>query len=64
MNYVNRDPVNSTVQSFDFNTKSFTFTEDKPGARINPDGLYSQLTEVLDSGVTQKELWVVPEKMV
>ena len=64
VNYVNRDPVNSIVQSFDFNTKTFTFTEDRPGARINPDGLYSQLTEVLDSGVTQKELWVVPEKII
>ena len=64
VNYVNRDPVNSTVQSFDFNTKSFTFTEDRPGARIDPDSLYAELTEVLDSGVTQKEVRVVPEKII
>ena len=64
VNYVNRDPVNSVVQSFDFNTKTFTFTEDKPGARIDPDALYNQLTETLDSGVTQKELWIVPEKIL
>ena len=64
VNYVNRDPVNSVVQSFDFNTKTFTFTDDKPGARIDPDALYSQLTETLDSGVTQKEIWVVPEKVI
>ena len=64
VNYVNRDPVNSMVQSFDFNTKTFTFTDDRPGARIDPDMLYSQLTETLDSGVTQKELWVVPEKIL
>ena len=60
VNYVNRDPVNSVVQSFDFNTKTFSFTEDKPGARLDPDGLYNQLTEILDSGVTRKEVWVVP----
>ena len=64
VNYVNRDPVNSMVQSFDFNTKAFTFTEDKPGARIDPDGLYSQLTDLLDSGVTQREIWVVPDKII
>ena len=64
VNYVNRDPVNSMVQSFDFNTKTFTFTDDRPGARIDPDMLYTQLTETLDSGVTQKELWVVPEKIL
>lgn len=64
VNYVNRDPVNSVVKSFDFNTKTFSFTDDKPGARIDPDVLYTQLTEVLDSGVTQKELWVVPDKII
>ena len=64
VNYVNRDPVNSMVQSFDFNSKTFTFTDDRPGARIDPDALYSQLTETLDSGVTQKELRVVPEKIL
>ena len=64
VNYVNRDPVNSMVQSFNFNTKTFTFTEDKPGARIDPDELYAQLTETLDSGITRKEIWVVPEKII
>ena len=62
--YVNRDPVNSTVRSFDFNTKTFTFTDDRPGARIDPDDLYSQVTELLDDGVTKKELRIVPEKIL
>ena len=64
VNYVNRDPVNSMVYSFDFNTKTFTFTDDQPGARIDPDQLYAQLTQELDSGTTQKELRVVPEKVI
>jgi len=64
VNYVNRDPVNSTVQSFDFNTTSFTFTEDRPGARIDPENLYQQVTALLDDGVTQKELRIMPEKIL
>ena len=63
-NYVNRDPVNSMVQSFDFNTTTFTFTEDKPGAHIDPESLYSQVTGLLDDGVTKREIRVVPEKIL
>ena len=64
VNYVNRDPVNSMVQSFNFNTKTFTFTDDKPGAHIDADQLYTQLTEILDDGVTKKEIRVVPDKIL
>ncbi len=64
VNYVNRDPVNSTVQSFDFNTKTFSFTEDRPGARIDADDLYGQVSALLDDGVTKKDLRIVPEKIL
>lgn len=64
VNYVNRDPVNSTVRSFDFSTRAFTFTDDRPGARIDPDDLYNQVTELLDDGVTRKELRILPEKIL
>ena len=64
VNYVNRDPVDSMVKSFDFNTHTFTFTDDKPGARLDPDELYTQMTDLLDDGVTQKEVRVVPEKIL
>ena len=64
VNYVDREPVNSMVQSFDYNTKTFTFTDDRPGARIDPDGLYAQLTDLLDDGVTQREIRVVPDKIL
>ena len=64
VNYVNRDPVNSTVKSFDFNTTTFTFTDDRPGARIDPEGLYNQVAELLDDGVTKKELRIIPEKIL
>ena len=43
---------------------TFTFTDDRPGARIDPDDLYNQVTGLLDDGVTQKELRIVPEKIL
>ena len=64
VNYVNRDPVNSTVESFDFNTKTFTFTEDRPGARLDGDSLFNQVADLLDAGETRKTLRVVPEKVL
>ncbi len=63
-NYVNRDPVNSQVASFDFTTHAFTFTDDVPGAHIDRDELYRQLAELLDAGETQTTLRVVPEKVL
>ncbi|MBQ6383946.1 MAG: VanW family protein [Clostridia bacterium] len=63
-NYVNRDPVNSMVESFDFNTHTFTFTEDQPGARIDSEDLYNQLTALLDGGTTHTTLRVTPEKIL
>ena len=64
VNYVNRDAVNSTVESFNFSTKTFTFTEDIPGARIDPEDLYNRLAELLDNGVTKTTVRVVPEKIL
>ena len=62
--YVNCDPVNSQVATFDFTTKKFTFTEDRPGARIDPDELYERLTTLLDNGVTATTIRVTPEKVL
>ena len=63
-NYVYREPVNSTVESFNFNTKTFTFTEDHPGASIDRDELYNNLTSLLDGGTTQTTLRVTAEKIL
>jgi vancomycin resistance protein YoaR len=64
VNYVNRDPVNSTVESFDFSTKAFTFTEDRPGARLDGNSLYNQVADLLDAGETRKTVRAVPEKVL
>ncbi len=64
VNYVNRDPVNSQVASFDFGTRAFTFTDDVAGARIDADDLYGKLTGLLDAGETVTTLRVEPEKLL
>ncbi len=63
-NYVNRDPVNSTVATFDFNTRTFTFTEDSPGARLDGEALYTQLCGLLDEGNRFTSIRVLPEKVL
>jgi vancomycin resistance protein YoaR len=47
---VNRDPIDAMIATFDFNTKSFTFTHDSPGAFINSSDLYQAVTSQLDAG--------------
>ncbi len=63
-NYVNRDPVNSQVATFDFNTRTFTFTDDVPGARVDAGELYAKLSALLDAGETRMTLQIVPEKLL
>jgi len=53
--YVTRDPVSAQIQSFDYNTRSFTFTESQPGVTLDQELLYQKLTAALDrweNGVT------------
>ena len=61
-NYVNRDPVNSTVASFDFGTKQFTFTEDRVGAYLDAEDLFQKAADMLDRGDYFNTLFVTPEK--
>lgn len=62
--FVNRDPVNASVATFNFNTHAFTFTDDSPGAHVDPDELYEMVCDRLDAGDYEAELTVVPEKIL
>lgn len=62
--YVNRDPVNASVATFDFNSRSFTFNSDSPGAYINGDDLYNQVIGKLDSGVYSAAITVEPDMIL
>ena len=62
-NYVDRDPVSSMVASFDFSTKEFSFTEDQPGAKLDPDALYTKLCGLLDDENYFTSIRVTPERV-
>lgn len=64
VNYVNRDPVNSMVASFDFGTKAFTFTEDRPGAYLDADELYGRVSDLLDRGDYSGTVFMTPERRI
>ncbi|MBE5803805.1 MAG: hypothetical protein E7316_04760 [Clostridiales bacterium] len=60
--FVNRDPVNASVATFDFNTRGFTFNSDSPGSYIDGDALYDQVIAMLEGG--QKYATVVVEPQI
>ena len=47
---INRAPIDAMIATFDFNTKSFTFTHDSPGAYISSNDLYQTIAAQLDAG--------------
>lgn len=59
--YVNREPINASVATFDFNTRSFTFNSDSPGSYVDGDDLYAQVISKLESGESYATLTVEPE---
>lgn len=50
--YVTRDPVNAQILSFDYKSRSFTFTDDQVGVRMDSELLYQRLTAALEEGQT------------
>ena len=65
--YVTRDPVDAQIQSFDYNTRTFTFTDSQPGVTLDQDALYERITAALDKwekGVTVTAEPVITEPKV
>jgi len=60
VDYVTRDPVDSEIVSFDFNTRTFTFSDDQPGVTIDGEALYNQVIGLLQQGVTKRSITVSP----
>ena len=58
--YVTREPVNSQVASFDFNTRSFAFTDEQVGVTIDAEALYQQIVAKLDQWEPNAVLTVAP----
>ena len=59
--YVTRDPVDSVIQSFDPNTRVFTFTQDQPGITIDSEALYQQVIAKLDQGAVGETITVTAQ---
>lgn len=49
-NYVNREPINAQILSFDYKTRAFTFSDDYPGIQLDGDLLYNRILAALDAG--------------
>lgn len=58
--YVTRDPVNAQIESFNPNTRTFTFTDDQAGVTIDADALYQQVIAKLDQHVMGEAITVSP----
>ncbi len=58
--YVMRDPIDAQIQSFDYNTRTFTFTESQPGVTLDQELLYQKLTEALDRWENNVTVTVAP----
>lgn len=58
--YVTRDPVDAQIQSFDFKTRAFTFSDDQPGVTIDGEALYSQVIARLEQGSGNQTITVTP----
>ena len=58
--YVTRAPVDAEIVSFDFNSRSFTYSADQPGVTIDGQALYNEVTELLAQGVVNRSITVSP----
>lgn len=61
VDYVNRDPIDSMVTTFNFDTKEFTFSDDQAGAYVDGDDLYNKVIAALDGGDSFATLTIEPE---
>jgi vancomycin resistance protein YoaR len=61
VNRINRNPVDATVQSFDFSTKKFTFTDEAVGVKVDGEALYQQVIAKLDAKEYGQTLTFAPE---
>ncbi len=61
VNRVNRAPVDAMVKTFDFDNRSFTFTDEAVGVSVDGEALYRQVIAKLDAKEYGQTLTVMPE---
>ncbi len=53
---VDREPVSAALAAVDFSRRSFSFSEDIPGLRLDQPALVGEITRLLDAGVTDADI--------
>lgn len=48
--YVTRDPIDAQILTFDYKTRSFTFSSEQPGVTLDADLLYERSAPHWTSG--------------
>lgn len=61
---VNRDALDAQIASFDFNTRSFTFTDEQMGLKVDGETLYQVICDALDRKEYRANLKVEAEKII
>ncbi len=59
--YINRSPINSQIESFDFVNREFKFTEDSPGVEIDADELFNKVKAQIDTWANGAVVTVEPQ---
>ena len=61
VNRVSRAPVDAMVKTFDFNSRSFTFTDEAVGVSVDGEALYQQVIAKLDAKEYGQTLTFTPQ---
>ncbi len=61
---IDREPVDAQVASFDFGSRTFTFTQEQQGARLDRDALYRLMVGALDRGEYEATITVRSETLL
>lgn len=61
---VNREPLDAQIASFDFNTRTFTFSEEQMGLKVDGEAVYNAITQALDQHNYRANIQVQAEKLL
>lgn len=61
---VNREPMDAQIASFDFNTRTFTFSDEQMGLKVDGEAVYNAITQALDQHNYRASIQVQAEKIM
>ncbi len=60
----NKEPIDAQLKSFDFSTRTFSFTKEEEGYGFNQEEIYEKVIEKLNQGEYGAEIVVEPNKIL